>query len=271
MRVLEAFRFLKPKSRQRSSSRKGEESNEHDASSLEVSKEPEEPGLHAIPIDPVTDDRVGRQHYEVDVVAIHGLDGSPWGTWTHKDGTFWLRDTLPKDIPGARIFTYSYPSQLLWSQSEATIMDYTQSLLENLLVQRRNQQRRPIIFLAHSLGGIVCKEALIKAKNDPRFSVILESTVGILFFGTPHRGAETEMGVFLGNIINFSGAERINGKIRTDLLLTLQGNSVKLREVSEAFRHISSRFQIVTVYETKVHGKVGRLVGTSYDAQFQWA
>ena len=269
MRVLEAFRFLKPKSRQRSNSRKRDETDEHDASSPKALKEPKEPGLYQIPIDAETCDPAGIQRYEVDVVAIHGLDGSPWGTWTHKDGTFWLRDMLPKDIPGARIFTYSYPSQLLWSRSEAALMEYTQTLLENLRNQRRNQQRRPIIYLAHSLGGIVCKEALIKAKNDPRFSDLLESTVAIVFFGTPHRGAETKFGVLMGNSFNTTTLERISGRVRTDLLGVLESNSVKLREIDEAFRHISSRFEIVTVYETEIHATLGRLVSTSYGVQFQ--
>src|SRR5450432_1070465 len=51
----------------------------------------------------------------IDIVAIHGLNGDVRRTWTHKNGTFWLQDLLPHAMPGARIFTYSYPSPVLFS------------------------------------------------------------------------------------------------------------------------------------------------------------
>jgi len=46
--------------------------------------------------------------YDVDVIAIHGLNGDPLMTWTHSDGTLWLRDLLPDTLPGANIYTYCY-------------------------------------------------------------------------------------------------------------------------------------------------------------------
>jgi hypothetical protein len=39
-----------------------------------------------------------------DIIAIHGICGDPLKTWTHESGALWLRDFLPKDINGARVF-----------------------------------------------------------------------------------------------------------------------------------------------------------------------
>jgi hypothetical protein len=68
----------------------------------------------------------------VDIIAIHGLNGDAYTSWEHENGTLWLRDLLPKDIPGSRIFTYGYPSQLLFSSSVAGVRDYSQRLLSSI-------------------------------------------------------------------------------------------------------------------------------------------
>ena len=55
---------------------------------------------------------------------------------------------------------------------------------------------RPIIFIVHSLGGIVVKEALCQSRSfanhrtNGRLTATFESTIGIFFFGTPHGGAD---------------------------------------------------------------------------------
>ena len=47
-------------------------------------------------------------------------------------GTLWLRDLLPKSLPGARIFTYAYDSKIFASRSESNIKDYATQLLDKL-------------------------------------------------------------------------------------------------------------------------------------------
>ena len=42
---------------------------------------------------------------------------------------------------------------------------------------------RPIVFVAHSMGGVVLKAALAEAQHSN--AAILEATRGIIFFGTP--------------------------------------------------------------------------------------
>lgn len=43
----------------------------------------------------------------VSVIFVHGLGSASPATWT-KDGTFWLKDLILKEIPKARIFDYQY-------------------------------------------------------------------------------------------------------------------------------------------------------------------
>ena len=209
--------------------------------------------------------------FPVDVIAIHGLNGNAYNTWTHHPSqNLWLRDQLPQDLPKARIYTYGYPSHLLFSKSKAEIRDYAMKLLSCLTTVRVGQERCPIIFVAHSLGGIVCKQALILAYRDSLYSNILESTIGILFFGTPHRGARgtPEMGIVLGNIVDMllksSGFRLFVGKTRNDLLVALNANSSILRDVAQDFSHILDGLQVVTFYELEEKAPLGRLVRALY-------
>ncbi len=242
---------------------------------IEAEKKPQQLGLQQVNRNLPLDDKSSSRIYEVDIVAIHGLDGSAFGTWTvdssnektHKrTSTNWITDFLPRDVPGARIFTYGYESHLLFSKSRATVDDFAQKLLFALKVSRQDQEQRPIIFITHSLGGIVCKQALILANEDSNFSILLDKTIGILFFGTPHRGATgtPDVGIFLGNVFDTlssaSLARLAVGKTRTDLLETLKANSQDLRRITKSFSHISKMLQIVTIFETEELKPFARLV-----------
>jgi len=104
----------------------------------------------------------------VDIIAIHGLNGHYNKTWQSKthsgDDVNWLRDFLPQQVPNARIMSYGYNSTVLFSKSVADIGTFAGQLLEDLRCHRRAQETaspiltRPIIFICHSLGGIVFKK-----------------------------------------------------------------------------------------------------------------
>jgi hypothetical protein len=100
----------------------------------------------------------------VDVVAIHGLNGHFLDTWTTTNAAgqkvVWLKDLLPKQLPDARIISYGYNSALQFSKSVAGIGTFAEQLLEDLRSWRVTQAERdrPIVFICHSLGGIVVKQ-----------------------------------------------------------------------------------------------------------------
>ncbi|KAM0227318.1 hypothetical protein ACHAP5_012201 [Fusarium lateritium] len=114
---------------------------------------------------PGPDELYDASDYLVDIVAIHGLGGHPFKTWREKEGRhLWLRDSLPTHIPQSRIMSFGYDSTVLFGKSRSQIYDYAVDLANRLEIFRQNSKERyrPLIFICHSLGGVVFKEFLVQ-------------------------------------------------------------------------------------------------------------
>lgn len=100
---------------------------------------------------------------DIDVVAVHGLMGNPFTTWTKgKDpnGIPWIADLLPSELPHSRVFSYGYDSNFVRSSSVAGIPEFAMNLLAWLKLKRstEREKQRPLLFICHSLGGIITKK-----------------------------------------------------------------------------------------------------------------
>ncbi|KAK8071357.1 LipA and NB-ARC domain-containing protein [Apiospora hydei] len=132
-----------------------------------------------------------------DVIFVHGLKGDPERTWTVPGSEkSWLESLLPSELPDCRILTYGYdsnPISALGVVSSNTIGNHAKNFLHRLSSYRAqsNSTDRPIILAAHSMGGLMCEDALLASQNSPEshLRAILECTYGILFLGTPHSGS----------------------------------------------------------------------------------
>ncbi|KAK1977851.1 hypothetical protein LZ30DRAFT_243022 [Colletotrichum cereale] len=132
----------------------------------------------------------------VDVVAVPGLASHAIGSWKSTSSSdVWLRDYIPRDIPNVRVLLYGYDTSLLKSESRKSIEDMGRFFLEALSAFRANNHsnRRPIIFIGHSLGGLLVKEALVYAhKKQDGLHDVFETCCGLLFFGVPNHGLRNE-------------------------------------------------------------------------------
>jgi hypothetical protein len=54
---------------------------------------------------------------------------------------------------------------------------------------------RPVIFITHSMGGLMVKEIVVQSltAGDAAWSALVSRIVGIVFCGTPHRGADVAL------------------------------------------------------------------------------
>ena len=200
----------------------------------------------------------------VDVVAVHGLQGDAYKTWEHENGCLWLKDILPAQAPFARIMTFGYDSNIAFSKSVAKIEDKALDLLNRLATERftenADNQERPIVFICHSLGGIIVKKAMILAherSSDPEFNDILINTKAIAFLGVPHKGSDSAWWAkFAANALK--GA-CMGMSTNTALVADLRKDSTPLSHISNQFIDRGRNLKIYTFYETlKLFGTVVR-------------
>lgn len=152
---------------------------------------------------------------------------------------FWPRDLLPNVVHDARIFTWGYDADIdgfaSASASQRTIYQHAGSLLSDIADQRDKSPcyRAPILFVAHSLGGIVVKAALNTSSTTQgtRLKDIAPSTFGVCFLGTPHRGSQRAS---LGKIA-FEVTRVMTRRPKTRLLRGLERNSATLEQIGDTF------------------------------------
>jgi hypothetical protein len=115
-----------------------------------------------------------------------------------RKAVYWPRDLVPITAPHARVLIYGHDTHVRhWlgpAVSKNTVYDIAWDFLVSLEAARRSEPLRPLLFIAHSLGGIIVKEALRRSRGceiyQSHLHDIFESTNGIIFFSTPHGGAD---------------------------------------------------------------------------------
>lgn len=156
---------------------------------------------------------------------------------------YWPADLASQTVPGSRILTYGYDTRIghrLTGRlvSKKSVYDHAWDFLCEFEYLRRNlnEKDRPVIFIAHSLGGIIIKEALRRSRGckstKPYLYSIFEAVSGILFFGTPHRGADPR--TFLHYIISAS-AQILGVQVNKDIVDTLVPNAEGLAQLMDEF------------------------------------
>ncbi|KAI9889263.1 MAG: hypothetical protein M1814_005638 [Vezdaea aestivalis] len=190
------------------------------------------------------------ENCEADVVLAHGLNGHSTMTWTHPEsGVCWPQEWLLKDLPKTRVMSFGYNADVAFCNTTADLLDHAKGLLSSLIDKREqsNEKYRPLIFIGHSLGGIVIKQALFHAVIDPRYKSIHESAAGIIFFGTPHQGSNmANYGAVLDRV-----AHTMLRKPSSKLLDALRQNSDELYKLSSNFQYQLPRLEIVSFYKSK--------------------
>ncbi|KAK0619529.1 hypothetical protein B0T14DRAFT_479768 [Immersiella caudata] len=174
----------------------------------------------------------------VDIVFVHGLTGDREKTWTAPGATEpWPKTLLPSQLPTARILTFGYDAYVTdWRGivSQNRINNHAWNLMTSLATYRERDEtnERPIIFVCHSLGGLVCEDALVtlRQRSERHLQNILQSTRGIAFLGTPHHGsALARWAEFLSRSIG------LIKQTNTEIVAILRRESEVLARIQDGF------------------------------------
>ncbi|KAI0455159.1 hypothetical protein F5B21DRAFT_473095 [Xylaria acuta] len=185
--------------------------------------------------------------HAADCIAISGLASHPFGSWQPKGSSktyMWIRDDLPRLLPNIRPILYGYDTALHDHTSFQLIDDLSLKLIQELRAHGWSSTScKPLIFLAHSLGGLILKQAIVTASDKlERDNPIVQSVQGAVFFGTPNDGMEQSHLMAL-----------VKGQYNEKLIADLSPNSTYLQQLDKQFGGISflQKSQLYWFYETK--------------------
>ncbi|KAL2192722.1 hypothetical protein P885DRAFT_81924 [Corynascus similis CBS 632.67] len=138
---------------------------------------------------------------DIDIVFIHSLGEDHLSAWTHGKTT-WPKDLLGAELPTARIMSYKYQPGAEDFFPVADASDETKERMDRLaddlykhlvgsvsgteLGRRSQRARKPLYFVAHCLGGLVCANLLARVDDEEggdRADRV--NCHGVIFLGTP--------------------------------------------------------------------------------------
>lgn len=164
----------------------------------------------------------------------------------------WLGDE--DGLSSFRIFSFGYNANFQSAATNLNTIDFAKDLLFSMLSfsgQSRGGSEgflpigsRPIIFVAHSMGGLVVKKAYVLGKYDRQYSNLMAQVYGILFLATPHRGAQYAK--ILNNILStvpFGTASKA-------YVAELGIQSSSLQDINEQFSKCCEELQLASFFET---------------------
>lgn len=166
-----------------------------------------------------------------DVIFVHGLMGHYRETWHPKgkrdDNDFWPA-WLGRDLPNVGIWSLGYEAEpFAWKGNTMPLVDRATNSLA--LLDTYDIGDRPLIFITHSMGGLLVKQMLRHANDfgTARWKAIVEQTKGIVFLSTPHSGSD------LANWIKYIG----DFLITTVSVDELKAHDSRLRELNLLYRN----------------------------------
>ena len=190
-----------------------------------------------------------------DLIFVHGLGGTSRKTWCWGRNVdyFWPAWLAEEDaLSSYRIFTFGYNSNFKGAGTNLNIIDFAKELLFQMLVfsdrlgkDRPPVGRWPIVFVAHSMGGLVVKKAYVLGKNDKQYANVISNINGIVFLATPHRGAHYAK--ILNNILS---SAPLGGPPKA-YIADLDTQSRTLQDINEQFRTVCDELSLVSFYETR--------------------
>lgn len=188
----------------------------------------------------------------IDIIFVHGLGGGSRKTWskTASIGHYWPQEWLPKEVhfKNVRIHAFGYDSN--WKKKEKsnlTIHDFGQALIAAMHHSPDLNQKgkdTPIVWIGHSMGGIVTKKALLLAKQDPTYANIANRIHSMFFLATPHRGAN--IAELLNKVLRVTPGQ--GSKAYVDSLLP---NAEAVQAINDHFRHVSEGIHLSSFFETR--------------------
>lgn len=106
--------------------------------------------------------------------------------------TCWPKTWLAKDCPALRIISVEYDTSLSDWRARCPMERRSIAFRSNELLRKLRAAGvgdRPVVWISHSMGGLLVKKMLLEASKKPEMSTVINNTRGIIFYSVPHHGS----------------------------------------------------------------------------------
>ncbi|XP_064454372.1 protein SERAC1 isoform X4 [Mirounga angustirostris] len=106
--------------------------------------------------------------------------------------TCWPKTWLARDCPALRIISVEYDTSLSDWRTRCPMERKSIAFRSNELLRKLRAAGvgdRPVIWVSHSMGGLLVKKMLLEASKKPEMSTVINNTRGIIFYSVPHHGS----------------------------------------------------------------------------------
>ncbi|XP_069463975.1 protein SERAC1 isoform X2 [Ambystoma mexicanum] len=209
---------------------------------------------------------------KADILFVHGLLGAAFKTWRQQDSEqppntkgahdaddyteCWPKTWLASDIPALRIVSVEYDTQLSDWKAKCPDDNYRKSIpyRSNELLNKLKSAgvgERPIIWVSHSMGGLLVKKMLLDASRNTEMKALVKNTRGILFYSVPHHGSRLAEYSVNARFLLFPSVE----------VKELSKDSPALKQLNESFLEFAkeNNYKVLSFAE-KLPTRIGRMV-----------
>ena len=202
-----------------------------------------------------------------DVIFVHGLNGNPREYWfpPGEPDKFWPA-WVGEDVSDVGVWSLGYENAALKPRQISLVSKLLQrgfampleDRADNVLLRLESDHigERPLVFITHSMGGLLIKEVLRTANDspNPRRKAIVEQTRGVCFIATPHIGSDlAKWASYFKTLLGTSVA-----------MAELRPHEPHLRKLNQWYRDFVApedrRIKTLSFYEMKPMGRVGLVV-----------
>ena len=190
------------------------------------------------------------------VIFVHGLAGHPFKTFQNDPSEpeslwpIWIGE----DVQGIDVLSFSYPAPRFEFSDQALDLLSTARSLKLCLENELKGGTEPIVFICHSLGGLVVKRLLrlLNEQNDHSVEArdLLARVKAVVFLATPHLGSHVaSLADWFRLLLRRSRAVEEMTLFRPEL-----------DDLNDWFRDWSQRPECLVFYETVAQSVLGRTV-----------
>ena len=141
---------------------------------------------------------------------------------------------------------HEYNATVLYGKDRSAFIAKAIGLLEEIRADRDDEDKHPIIFLCHSMGGLLVEQALVMAHSNPLHVPIKDVTSGLIFFATPQEGGRTAV-VNLGRLVE-SIAQTVRTNRGPGVMDVLAHGSIYSDILHEQFKHQLLAYDIISFW-----------------------